>query len=443
RLQTVFADLSGVDPAILTPDTTFVDIGFDSLFLTQAASALQKEFATEITLRTLLDDVPTLNLLVERILPTLPDDVVPATAPAPTEQYLAEIPNAAQHLDAGSLASITQQLALISRQLEMLGVRPGVAAARVPAIPTQADQQTLAVAAPSDGERTYRPVDRGECVAFLREAMQLTEQQRAIVPLETGGTRTPIFALGGHNGDVFAYRALALHLGPDQPFFGLQPPGIDEDGEPLTRVEDMARHFAEQIRSFRPVGPITIAGFCAGGTIAFELARELLDSGADVTNLILFGAPYYSSYRRPLNWKVAQTRDYTSRFVTSARAMRTMSAAERARYVAERARRALPQEEVVDPALIRRDGVERATMAAVRAYSPAPLRSHVDFMIACESSKRSWAHPLRWSRHVASSTVFVGPDDCDKDTMLLPEYAPTFAAFVADAQRRHAISPAS
>jgi hypothetical protein len=113
-----------------------------------------------------------------------------------------------------------------------------------------------------------------------------------------------------------------------------------------------------------------------------------------------------------------------------------MPAAESARYIAERARRVLPQQEAADPVLIRRDAVERATMAAVRAYSPAPSSSHVDLMIPCESSRRSWAHPLRWSRHAPSSTVFVGPDDCDKDTMLLPEHAATFAAFVDDAQHR-------
>jgi thioesterase domain-containing protein/acyl carrier protein len=370
RLQTVFADLSGVDPAILVPDATFLEIGFDSLFLTQAASALQNQFATEITLRTLVEDVPTLNLLVERILPTLPEEVLPDTTP--------------------------------------------VAAGRM-----------------------YRPADRDECVAFLRGALQLTEQQRAIVPLEAGGTRTPIFALGGHNGDVFAYRALALHLGPDQPFFGLQPPGVEEGSEPLTRVEDIAHYFAEQIRAFRPVGPISIAGFCAGGTIAFELARELTDSGASVTNLILFGAPYYETFR-PLEWKMAQARTYASRLVTHGRALRTMSVAERARYIAERARRPRRRQEVSDPVLIRRGAVEEATMAAVLAYSPEPSSTHVDFMIPSEASKRSWVHPLRWSRLAASSTVFVGPDGCDTDNMLLPENAAIFAAFVADAQRRNA-----
>jgi acyl transferase domain-containing protein/glutamate-1-semialdehyde aminotransferase len=89
-LQAVFLDLSGVDPSSLTPEASFLEMGFDSLLLTQAANALQKQFAAKITLRTLLEDAPTFDLLVEYILPTLPEDmlrvVTPATdvAPAPT-----------------------------------------------------------------------------------------------------------------------------------------------------------------------------------------------------------------------------------------------------------------------------------------------------------------------------------------------------------------------
>ncbi len=106
--------------------------------------------------------------------------------------------------------------------------------------------------------------------------------------------------MAGHNGDVFTYRVLAHHLSPDQPFYGLQPPGLDEGGStPLTRVEDLAGYFAQQIREFHPTGPMTIAGYCAGGTIAFELARQLTESGAQVSNLLLFGAPYSGSYRVP------------------------------------------------------------------------------------------------------------------------------------------------
>jgi thioesterase domain-containing protein len=271
-----------------------------------------------------------------------------------------------------------------------------------------------------------------EVIAFLREAQQLASQQRAIVPLEAGGTSNPIFAVAGHNGDVFAYRWLAQHLGADQPFFGLQPPGLEEGSDPLTRVEDMAQYFARQIHTFRPVGPMSIAGFCAGGTIAYELARALTKSGALITNLILFGAPYCSSYHA-LQQTMARARNFTSRPVTHTRALLAAPAAERKRMLLPR-----QAQEASDPVLARRGAVEEATIAAVRAYSPEPFRGHIDFMIPCEAWKRSSDDPLRWGRLAASSTVFVGPDDCNGDTMLLPEHAATFAAFVADAQQRHA-----
>ncbi len=303
------------------------------------------------------------------------------------------------------------------------------------------EQDRLRLNAPagvlSDEHKSVLSQRKSEIIGFLRDAQQLAGQQRAIVPLEASGTRTPIFAVAGHNGDVFAYRALAQQLGNDQPFFGLQPPGLEEGSEPLTSVEDIARYFAEQIRAFGPTGAMTIAGFCAGGTVAFELARELSISGADVTNLIMFGAPYCSSYRS-LQQMMARTRHLSSRSVTHARALSTMPASERARYIAERARRPLPREESSDPVLIRRGVVEEATMAAVRAYSPQPFGTHIDFMIPCESWKSSSDDPLRWGRLAASSDVFVGPDDCNGDIMLKAEHAATFAALVADAQQRHA-----
>lgn len=278
-----------------------------------------------------------------------------------------------------------------------------------------------------------------EVVAFLREAQRLAAQQRAIVPLQPAGTRTPIFAVAGHNGDVFAYRALVRHLAADQPFFGLQPPGLEDGSDPLTRVEDMAGYFADQIRTLRPAGPVSIAGYCAGGTVAFELARQLAGAGGGVTNLILFGAPHCTSYRR-LRVGMARARYYTGRSVTHARALGAMAAPDRARYLAERLRTLMPHEseETSDPVLIRRGAVEEATMAAVRAYSPKPCGSHIDLMIPSESWTRSWARPLRWSRVATSTTFFVGPDDCTGDIMLLPGHAATFAAFVGEAQLRHA-----
>ncbi|MBK9250344.1 MAG: alpha/beta fold hydrolase [Proteobacteria bacterium] len=138
-----------------------------------------------------------------------------------------------------------------------------------------------------------------ELIEFLSLAREIRSQQPAIVPLQATGTRMPVFAAAGHNGDVFCYRYLAQHLGPDQPFFGLQPSGYDPGTQPLETVEELARYFADQIIAFRPQQECTIVGYCAGGTIAFELVRQLRERGHPVSRLVLFGAPYCTWYRWP------------------------------------------------------------------------------------------------------------------------------------------------
>jgi amino acid adenylation domain-containing protein len=160
RLRQVFTDLSGIDPATLTPDANFLEIGFDSLFLTQVSNALQKQYTTKITVRTLLEDASTLNLLVERILPTLPEDAFPAPKPtAPIAQ-----PGTAP-AEVGTLAGVAQQLAVIARQLEILGTPTDVPAPTTtvnpaPVAVTPPPTANSASMAPTTAFGPYRPPKR-------------------------------------------------------------------------------------------------------------------------------------------------------------------------------------------------------------------------------------------------------------------------------------------
>ena len=272
-----------------------------------------------------------------------------------------------------------------------------------------------------------------EIVDFLRAAQQLASQQRALIPLIAHGSRVPIFAAAGHNGDVFCYRSIAGCLGSDQPFYGLQPPGHEEGTEPMRSVGSLAEYFADQILAFRTHGPMTIAGFCAGGTVAFELARQLKANGAEVRNLVLFGAPYATSYRR-LPQLIATTAYLAQRSIVHARAL--LSSGNRARYLSDRLKVFQPDAPPEDPLLVRRGAIEAATMEAVRDYKPQFFDGHLDLMLPCAAWKSSFDAPLRWQTLVRTSAEFVGPDDCNGDNMLLPEHAATFAAFVEEAQRQ-------
>ncbi len=66
-LRSLFQELSGVDLTRADPGATFYELGFDSLFLTQASLAVQNRFKTPVTLRQMLNDFTTLERLADHL----------------------------------------------------------------------------------------------------------------------------------------------------------------------------------------------------------------------------------------------------------------------------------------------------------------------------------------------------------------------------------------
>lgn len=270
-----------------------------------------------------------------------------------------------------------------------------------------------------------------EILAFVASAQALAGQQPAIVPLQPKGSRAPVFAVPGHNGDVFCYRVLAQALGEEQPFFGLQPPGLDGRGDPLKRVEDIAAYFVAQVRAFRPQGPYVIAGFCAGGTIAFELAQQLLAGGAAVSFVALFGSPYPSYFRRRTQWWQC-LRDQAGRFVKLASELGALSRRDLRRYCDEklarhRARRDAARAAALDPVLAPRVRVQRATVAAVRRYEPRRFAGRLCLFLAGRQWQRSSVAARRWLSVALQGEEYCGPDGSEGFDMLRERHAPQFA----------------
>jgi amino acid adenylation domain-containing protein len=75
-LVEIFGELSGIDLATTDSTTTFLELGFDSLFLTQATQALKEKFGIKITFRQLLNDVSSLGALTEYVESNLRSEVL-------------------------------------------------------------------------------------------------------------------------------------------------------------------------------------------------------------------------------------------------------------------------------------------------------------------------------------------------------------------------------
>jgi amino acid adenylation domain-containing protein len=90
RLREIANDLSGMPMESLVEGASFLDLGFDSLFLTQLSTAYQKAFNVRITFRQLFDDLSTISALSAYIDAKLPPEVSidapeaqPGSAPTP------------------------------------------------------------------------------------------------------------------------------------------------------------------------------------------------------------------------------------------------------------------------------------------------------------------------------------------------------------------------
>jgi amino acid adenylation domain-containing protein len=104
----------------------------------------------------------------------------------------------------------------------------------------------------------------------------------SLVAIQPHGAKPPFFWIHGEVSDVF----LPRYLDPDQPLYGLAHQS--EDGSPArhTTVEGMASHYLEEMQTVQPHGPYFLGGFCFGGLIGFEIARQLKEQGEEVALLV-------------------------------------------------------------------------------------------------------------------------------------------------------------
>lgn len=116
-----------------------------------------------------------------------------------------------------------------------------------------------------------------------------------LVEIQPKGDKTPIFCAPAADGFTRVYYELSNCLGDNQPVFGLDSPGIY--GLPLPNtLEEMAADFIQEIRQAQPHGPYVVLGYCSGGTVALEIAQQLIASGEQVAMLGLI---------ETYNWRTA------------------------------------------------------------------------------------------------------------------------------------------
>ncbi len=112
--------------------------------------------------------------------------------------------------------------------------------------------------------------------------------------------QTPLFIVAGMFGNVLNLRHLAHLIGRDRPCYGLQARGLYGDHVPHETFEEMAADYIREMRDVQPRGPYMLSGFSGGGITAYEIARQLIEAGEDVSLLALLDTPLPKD--SPLLW---------------------------------------------------------------------------------------------------------------------------------------------
>jgi amino acid adenylation domain-containing protein len=101
----------------------------------------------------------------------------------------------------------------------------------------------------------------------------------SLVPVRTGGDKTPFFVVHGGGGGIFFVRDIANHIPPDRPVYGLQAEGFDGTPSGYRPVEEIAARYLSEIRAVQPNGPYLLGGLSFGGIVAYEMAQQLERQG--------------------------------------------------------------------------------------------------------------------------------------------------------------------
>jgi amino acid adenylation domain-containing protein len=143
-----------------------------------------------------------------------------------------------------------------------------------------------------------------------------------IVPIQ-GGSHAPLYVIHPQ----MKMRLALEKLGSDHSIVGVQIPLIQSPG-----LKPMAAEVARRIREYQPNPPYCLAGWCASGNLAFEVAQQLRAAGSPVAVVILLESFNFARMRHFRHWY--------ERALWHLSRLRAMPASDRGAYVQQKLDRA-------------------------------------------------------------------------------------------------------
>ena len=185
KLKELFEDASGIEIDAASSNMNFIEIGFDSLLLTQIATNLKKEFQVPITFRKLFEEYNSIDSLADYLDASLPAGAFqPQTAPTASRPaqpvYNAMAAGTPVQAANPALDLIQQQIQMLAGQLAMLqNPNNNTVAAPAPAVINETKSQIQYDLTPEERIEVKKPF--GATARIEKQVQGLTEKQQTFL----------------------------------------------------------------------------------------------------------------------------------------------------------------------------------------------------------------------------------------------------------------------
>jgi amino acid adenylation domain-containing protein len=256
---------------------------------------------------------------------------------------------------------------------------------------------------------------------LLRSPRQQDFDFREVVRMGSRHAQRTIFAI--NNTGIFL--TVSQRLNEDLSITALQlfDPTTQRDYLPVT-IEETAAQYVRLIREIQPRGPYVLMGWCNGGTLAFETARQLQEAGEAVSRVFMIDT-WIPGYLERLGWLRSKLADYTYRWRLILADWAAVRSGQKSfgDFIADRPtvgrfyRRRQIGEAIAEPAYAAAQAYDRwlldYTTTMLTAYKPKPIAGRLTiFRSTVEPAGRFLDPKLGWGGMAAGGVdLIVVPGD--------------------------------
>ena len=109
---------------------------------------------------------------------------------------------------------------------------------------------------------------------------------QTLMPIKTKGSLPALFCVHGEP------LKMAMRIKADRPVYGLSHVYHASFQETIAEtIEELAGQYLDDVYKVCPEGPYHLLGFSAGAMVAYEMARQLIESGREVHSMVLIEPP--------------------------------------------------------------------------------------------------------------------------------------------------------